>query len=104
MPGPITSLLSAGPNRLLQQGAHVVLSAKDVLEVIAPELIAGQRKFVFGDTPLEARIIELIQQGIRGGDELLEKSNAKASNFLEALTMMELNGTVRALGGNKWTI
>jgi DNA processing protein len=104
VPGPITSLLSAGPNRLLQQGAHVVLSAKDVLEIIAPDLIAGQRKFVFGNTPLEAHIIELIQQGIRSGEELLTKSEATASDFLEALTMMELHGTVRALGGNQWTI
>ncbi len=104
VPGPITSLLSAGPNRLLQEGAHVVLSAEDVLQVIAPELTKGQKQFVFGNTPLEARIIELIQQGIRDGDTLLEKSKASASEFLQALTMMELNGTVRALGGNKWTV
>jgi DNA processing protein len=104
VPGPITSLLSAGPNRLLQQGAHVALSANNILEVIAPELIAGQRKFVFGDTPLEARIIELIQKGVRGGDELLANSEANASDFLEALTMMELKGTLKALGGNRWTI
>jgi len=104
VPGPITSLLSAGPNRLLQQGAHVALSADDVLNVIAPHLITGQRKFVFGNTPLEVKLIELIQQGIRSGDELLSKSEASASNFMEAMTMMELNGTVRALGGNQWTI
>ncbi|MDB5163147.1 MAG: transcriptional regulator, MarR family [Candidatus Saccharibacteria bacterium] len=104
VPGPITSLLSAGPNRLLQQGAHVALSADDILNVIAPHLVAGQRKFVFGNTPLEVRIIELIQQGVRSGDELLAKSEASASEFMEAMTMMELNGTVRALGGNQWTI
>jgi len=104
VPGPITSLLSAGPNRLLQQGAHVVLSADDVLKVIAPHLIAGQRKFVFGNTPLESKIIELIQQGIRSGDELLAKSEASPSDFMQAMTMMELNGTVRAIGGNMWTV
>jgi len=104
VPGPITSLLSAGPNRLLQQGAHVALSANDILNVIAPHLVAGQRKFVFGDTPLQAKIIKLIQQGVRSGDELLSKSEVNASDFMEAMTMMELNGTVRALGGNQWTI
>jgi len=104
VPGPITSLLSAGPNRLLQQGAHVALSAHDILQVIAPHLIVGQRKFVFGDTPLESRIIELIQQGVRSGDELLAKSEANASDYLQALTMLELNGTVKAMGGNIWTI
>jgi len=104
VPGPITSLLSAGPNRLLQQGAHVALSANNVLEVIAPELISGQRKFVFGDTPLEAQIIALIEKGVRDGDELLAKSEATPSDFLETVTMMELKGTIKALGGNRWTI
>ena len=104
VPGPITSLLSAGPNRLLQQGAHVALSADDVLNVIAPHLVTGQRKFVFGNTPLEVKIIELIQQGIRSGDELLSKSHASAGDFMQAMTMMELNGTARAIGGNQWTI
>jgi DNA processing protein len=104
VPGPITSLLSAGPNRLLQQGAHVALSANDILNVIAPHLVAGQRKFVFGNTLLEAKIITLIQQGVRSGDELLSQSGASASDFMEAMTMMELNGTVRAVGGNQWTV
>ncbi len=104
VPGPVTSLLSVGPNRLLQQGARVVLSAEDVLQVIAPELIPGQKKFVFGNTPLETAIIELIQSGVRDGDMLLQKSKATASDFMQALTMMELSGTVKALGGNKWTI
>lgn len=104
VPGPITSLLSAGPNRLLQQGAHVALCADDILNVIAPQLVAGQKKFVFGDTPLEAKIIGLIQRGIQNGDDLLASSGAETSDFLQAMTMMELNGTVRASGANRWTI
>lgn len=104
VPGPITSLLSVGPNRMLQTGAGVVLNADDVLRVIAPELVAGQKQFVFGDTPAEAAIIDLIQKGIRDGQELMEKSGLEPSKFSEALTMMEISGTVRALGGNKWTV
>ena len=104
VPGPITSLLSAGPNRLLQQGAHVALNADDILQIIAPDLLPGQKQFIFGNTPLETTIIKLIQQGIRDGDALLTQSRAEASEFLQALTMMELNGTIRAIGGNKWTL
>lgn len=104
VPGPITSLLSAGPNTLLQGGARVALSAQDIVQVIAPHLIAGQKKFVFGNTPQEATIIKLIQNGIREGDELLEKSKLSASEFLQALTLMELNGTIRPLGANQWTL
>lgn len=105
VPGPITSLLSAGPNKLLQQGAHVALTAEDILQVIAPDLLeTGQQQFVFGDTPLESRILALLQEGVRSGDELQEKAEASSSDFLQTLTMMELKGTVRALGGNQWTI
>ncbi|MES2630970.1 MAG: DNA-processing protein DprA [Patescibacteria group bacterium] len=104
VPGPITSLLSAGPNRLLQQGARVALSADDILQVIAPEMLTGQKEFVFGNTPDEVKIIELIQQGIRDGDELLEKSGTETSAFMRALTMLELNGIIRAVGGNRWTL
>jgi DNA processing protein len=104
VPGPITSLLSAGPNRLIQQGARVALSAEDVLHVIAPHLVAGQKKFVFGNTPLEAKIIKLIQGGMRSGEELQKKAGVDSSEFLQTLTMMELNGTIRPLGGNLWTI
>ncbi len=100
VPGPITSLLSAGPNRLIQQGARVALSADDILQVIAPHLIAGQTKFVFGNTPLETKIIELIQGGVRNGEELQKQAGVSSSEFLQALTMMELNGTIRPLGGN----
>jgi DNA processing protein len=104
VPGPITSLLSVGPNRLLQQGAHVALCANDILEVIAPQLIIEQQTFAFGNTPLEVKILELIKQGVRAGDALLTQSEANPSDFMEALTMLELNGTVKALGGNQWTI
>jgi DNA processing protein len=104
VPGPITSLLSAGPNRLLQQGAHVATCANDILQVIAPHLVARQQEFAFGTTPLETRIIELIKKGTRGGDELLVQSGASPNEFSQAMTMMELSGTVRPIGGNRWTI
>lgn len=104
VPGPITSLLSAGPNKLLHQGARVARSAEDILQVIAPELIAGQKKFSFGNTPLESKIIDLIQKGEHDGDLLLEKSGVVSSEFLQALTMMELNGVIRPTGGNRWSL
>lgn len=103
VPGPITSLLSVGPNRILQQGARIVLNADDILQVIAPDLVAGQKQFVFGNTPNEVKILELIKQGVRDGDSLQEMSGLSANIFLQTLTIMELNGIVRALGGNHWS-
>ncbi len=104
VPGPITSLLSAGPNRLLQQGAHVALEAQDILNIIAPAVTSTQTLLPLGDTPLETKIISLIKQGTRAGDELQRGCEADPSEFLQALTMMELKGIVRNVGGNKWVI
>ena len=108
VPGPITSLLSAGPNRLLRQGAHIALEARDILEVIAPELIQGkalgQATLPLGYTDAETRIIQLIQEGVRDGEALKQGSTSTASEFLQALTMLELNGTIRNLGANQWTV
>lgn len=102
VPGPITSLLSAGPNRMLQTGAAVVLSARDILDQIAPQLRTQQTKLLLADTPAEQTILELIQQGITDGDELHRKSKLSASVYLQSITLLELNGTIRNVGANHW--
>lgn len=104
VPGPITSLLSAGPNRQLQLGAHVVLTAQDVLNVIAPNDKPEQLSMPMGYSDIENQIITVIQSGIRNGDEIKHHVDASQSEFLQALTMLELHGTIRNLGANQWSI
>lgn len=104
VPGNITSPLSAGCNNLIKQGAHPITSAEDVLEVIAPQLLNPQSILPLGNNPLESKIIELLQSGIRDGDHLQTESNIDASSFSQTLTMMEIAGIIRPLGGNQWTL
>lgn len=104
VPGNITSPLSAGCNKLIKQGAHPITCADDVLEIIAPNLLQPQAILPLGSTKLESQIINLLQSGIRDGDELLIQTGADASEFSQTLTLMEISGTIRALGGNQWTL
>lgn len=104
VPGNITSPLSAGCNALLRQGATPVTKVEDILEVIAPDLLRPQSVLPLGDTPAETTIITLLQSGVRDGDELQQKSQLSAPELAEALTMLEINGTVRSLGANQWTL
>ena len=104
VPGNITSPLSAGCNNLIKQGAHPITCANDVIEIIAPDLLKPQTLLPLGSTPLESKIINLLQAGIRDGDELQQKSGESVSIFSQAITMMEISGTIRALGGNQWTL
>jgi len=103
VPGNITSPMSVGPNRLIQQGAHPVTSAEDILEIVAPHLLETQTILNLGSNPLEIKIIDLLQSGIRDGDELQKQSGAEASEFAQSITMLEINGLIRAIGGNQWT-
>lgn len=104
VPGNITSPLSAGCNALLRQGATPITKADDVLEVIAPELLQPQSSLPLGDTPAETALILLLQSGVRDGEELQQKSQLAPQEFAQALTMLEINGTIRSLGGNQWTL
>jgi DNA processing protein len=104
VPGNITSAMSAGCNALIKQGAHPVTSAQDILEIIAPHLMKGQALLPLGNTPLESTIIGLLQAGIRDGDQLQTESGVDISEFSQTLTMMEIAGTIRSLGGNQWTL
>lgn len=104
VPGNITSPMSAGCNALIKQGAHPMTRVEDVIEIIAPQLLKPQSMLALGNTPLETTIIKLLQSGVRDGDELHVRSEASSSEFAGALTMMEIDGIIRSLGGNQWTL
>lgn len=104
VPGNITNPLSSGCNTLLKQGARPATCADDILEVIAPDLLQSQATLALGNSPLETTIIQLLTGGVRDGEELQQRSGSSISEFNTALTMMEITGTIRSLGGNQWTI
>ena len=104
VPGNITSPLSAGCNALLKQGAIPVTSVEDILQVIAPQLLQSQTQLALGDNALQTKIIQLLQDGVRDGDELQTLSESDAGQFATELTMMEINGLIRSLGANQWTL
>ena len=104
VPGNITSLLSVGCNNLIKQGAFPITSAEDVLEIIYPQLIQAQTKLPLGETLAETNILELLQAGVRDGNELQVKSKLDVTLFSITMTTLEINGSIKALGGNQWTL
>lgn len=109
VPGNITSPLSTGCNRLIAQGASPVLTAQDILDRLPlakaenqPDHRAKEVAQVHFDSPDSQVIYDLIVQGESDGDRLLSKSGLSTSQFSLALTMLELNGYIVALGNNTW--
>jgi DNA processing protein len=104
VPGDITSAESAGTNKLIQEGAILVTSARDIfneLQIAASPLRADVLR---GDNPQEQKIIELLQKGVSDREVLYAKSGLAAPIFSQSLTMLEIRGHVRSLGSNKWAL
>ena len=102
VPGNITSPTSRGCNRLIAQGATPILDVDEFLSQLFPEESTAQ--LLFGATPDEQTILDLVRSGIRDGDELHEKSGLSAAVFAQTMTMLEINGTIKPLGANQWRI
>lgn len=102
VPGNITSPTSVGTNNLIRAGATPILSFEDVLH--AMKLPLQRKRIVKGDTPAEQTIIDLLQSGLSDGHLLQAKSELTATIFNQSLTMLEINGKVRGLGGNQWVL
>lgn len=107
VPGNITSPLSQGCNRLIREGAMPYTCVEDILHLIFPEEFAAKHKNklqlrLMGDTPVETAILQAIYAGERNGEDIIAKANLTPVEFNEAITMLEIKGMVRGLGGNVW--
>lgn len=105
VPGNITSPLSIGCNKLIADGAAPVLSAQDILDRLdihdVPAPTSHKIRF---DSPQAQQIYDLILAGEHDGDRLIEQCGLSAPEFTMAVSMLELNGYIAALGGNQWTV
>lgn len=98
VPGPITSLLSVGPNKLLQQGAHPALEAQDILNIIAPQLQPVQTVLPIGMNSTEQAIIAALAKESTTLDALAVLSQ-DTSLLLQSLTSLELRGSITSKDG-----
>jgi DNA processing protein len=102
VPGPITNTLSGGTNQLIKSGAGVATSVTDILTSLGIQ--PAQKTLLHSDNPNEQRIIELLARDIHDGAEILQDSALSVQAFNQALTMLEITGVIRALGGNQWAL
>jgi DNA processing protein len=104
IPGPITSRMSEGTNGLLKQGAKCVTSAQDILEELDLRMVSEHVEAVrsLPDDPTERMLLEFLQDSSQHIDELTNRSGLPASTVSAVLTMMELKGMVRHLGGMQY--
>jgi DNA processing protein len=105
VPGPITSRMSDGPNNLLKRGAKCVTSVDDILEELDIRMVSEHVEAVraLPSDPTERMLLTLLQDSSRHIDELTNLSSLPSSTVSAVLTMMELKGMVRHLGGMQYS-
>lgn len=104
VPGKITSPVSKGTNLLIKQGAHPLLSAQDVLDLLNMSLITEQRavKRVLPGDPREALLFQAVGDEPQHVDEICTLVNLPIEEVTSTLALMELKGMVRKTFGMKY--
>jgi DNA processing protein len=101
VPGNINAPQSLGPNSLIRDGAIPLIHPQNLLEslnlVQAPEFQAA-RTF-FPQNPQEARLLQILSSEPVHVDEITHLTGMQIEEVSATLTMMELKGMVRQVGG-----
>lgn len=106
IPGNITSQNSIGPNNLIRMGAKLVTSAQDILDELNLNLATefAKSKKIVPDSKEEESILKYVSKEPIHIDKLIAKTKLTASTLSSCLTLMEMKGKVRNLGGMMYVI
>ena len=107
VPGNITSRNSEGTNKLIKQGAKIVLSADDIIEELAPVLKGYIRLQQRENTPLigeENRLCTMLSREPKHVDLISRESGMSVNQLLNLLLSLELKGIVKQASGKRFYI
>jgi len=103
VPGPIFGESSSGTNQLLKMGANLATQAEDILEYYG-HTIDEKRVSTKPSNEAETVIFEVLKDGQLHIDDII-KTSGKESQFINStLTLMEIKGKVKNLGGMVYTL
>lgn len=101
IPGSILSPASRGTNHLIQEGAKLIRNALDVLEELNVSMVAQQlemKETMAADDTELSLLTQLGSEPIHI-DQLCRGSGLSMALVSSALTMMELKGMIKQIGG-----
>jgi DNA processing protein len=106
VPGSILARGCVGTNRLIRDGAGVVLGAEDILEELNLTMVAEQAEArqVLPADETEAALLEHLSGEPTHVDELQQRMGLPIAQVTSTLALMELKGMVRQVGGMKFVV
>ena len=95
-----------GTNRLLRDGAHLVLEVKDILDALNLFMLPQrmEMQLVLPENAEERALLALLSREPVHINELILSSDLPAPMVTATLTMLELKGLIKALGGMQFVL
>lgn len=106
VPGNVHAPQSIGTNQLIQEGARPLLKPQDVLEALNLQQIQEYRaaRHVIPSDAVEAKLMDIIRAEPVHVDEISREAGYPIEKVSAALTMLELKGVVRQVGGMQYVM
>jgi len=106
VPGSIFNPTSVGPNNLIKMGAKAVTSINDILETLNLAQAANfdQNKKIIPSSPEEEKILNHLSLEPIHIDKLIATCGLDAAKVGAILTLMEMKGMVKNLGGMNYVL
>jgi len=104
VPGNILAPQSKGTNKLIQQGAHPLLSTQDLLQALNWTRV-GQQKTALKTLPsdaIEAALLNALNSTPQHIDEICNQTSLPVEKVSSTLVVMELKGMVRRVGNMQY--
>jgi DNA processing protein len=101
VPGDISRATSKGSNRLIREGAQPILGVDDVLEALDVELIARHEAIerALPDDHNERTVLQALCDEPQHVNDIYNSSQLTMPEITASLSMLELKGRVRHVGG-----
>jgi DNA processing protein len=101
IPGSIFSQNSKGCHFLIKNGAKLVESAEDILKELKMKNLLMRKKDIEEKSSKESSLIlEALKEGALNIEKIIEKTKLSPSTVASLLSILEIEGKVKNLGGN----
>jgi DNA processing protein len=106
VPGSILRKSGSGPNYLIQNGAKLVVEVNDILEELNLTMVSqhAEARAIIPENEIEATLLKQLSTDPIHVDDLGQASGLTAPEIASVLTLMELKGMVRQVGGMNYVL
>jgi DNA processing protein len=101
LPADITRKTGEGTNRLIQDGAHPLLESSEVIEILnlRTPIQESARSSTMPEDANQLKLLEILSDEPAHIDVLCQRTGIPIQDLQAALSMLELHGSIKHLGG-----